>query len=350
MLYYLKNLIEVIVMPCGLYIAISGEDKILTFAINSETGKLTLQGETPVTGRPATMVMAPDQQFIYIGRKDAHAISIYRRNTDAGKLSHVSTAPVEFEPDYLATDRNGRFLFSTYFFIGKVAIHAIGSGGIIDPVPVQIIDTVRGVHSVQTDPSNRFVFFPHTAGKGPNIILQFKFDAATGRLTPNTPDRVRPDEGVGPRHCCFHPKLNVFYCSNESGSSVSAYHIDPTAGTLTALQTVSTLPDGYQQKNACADIQISPSGEFVYVSNRGHNSLAVFSVDKLTGRLTPTGHAPTEPEVRSFSLTPDGNFLYAAGLESGRLASYRVNREIGILTPLDTQFIGKESWGVLVTG
>ena len=119
---------------------------------------------------------------------------------------------------------------------------------------------------------------------------------------------------------------------------------------MTALQTVSTLPDGYQQKNACADIQISPSGEFVYVSNRGHNSLAVFSVDKLTGRLTPTGHAPTEPEVRSFSLTPDGNFLYAAGLESGRLASYRVNREIGILTPLDTQFIGKESWGVLVTG
>ncbi len=336
-------------MPCRLYVAISGEDKILTFAINSKTGKLTSQGKTPVTGRPATMAISPDQQLVYIGRKDAHSISACRKIQKTGELVLVSTVPVEFEPDYLATDRNGRFLFSTYFFIGKVAIHAIDSTGNIIFSPVQWIDTVRGVHSVQADPSNRFVFMPHTAGKGPNIILQFRFDATTGRLTPNTPDRLKPDEGVGPRHCCFHPKLDIFYCSNESGSSVSTYRIDPVAGTLTSLQTVSTLPDGYQQKNACADIQISPSGEFLYVSNRGHNSLAGFIVDKTTGRLTSIGHVGTEPEVRSFGLTPDGNFLYAAGLESGRLASYRVNRETGILTPLETQFIGKESWGVLVT-
>jgi 6-phosphogluconolactonase len=150
----------------------------------------------------------------------------------------------------------------------------------------------RGAHSIQTDPSNRFAFVPHIAGRGPNEIWQFRFDEQTGHLTPNSPPKVVPDQPVGPRHFCFHPSKDLLYCSNEQGCSVTAYRFNTSTGTLTALQTVSTLPDGYTGQNSCSQIQIGPSGKFLYAPNRGHNSIAGFAVDAATGLLTPIGQVP----------------------------------------------------------
>ncbi|MGP8079870.1 MAG: lactonase family protein [Dehalococcoidales bacterium] len=338
-------------MPSYLYVSVSGEDKILIFAVDPETGQLNPRAEVPVTGRPGNMAIDPLRQFIYVACKSDRKISTYRRNRETGELSLIGTVSLEFEPDYLAIDRKGRFLFSTYFVEGKMAVHAIGSDGIVCTAPVQWLDTARAVHSVQTNPTNKFVFVPHTTGMGgANVIFQFKFDDSTGRLTPNTPDKVIPDERVGPRYFCFHPNLDIAYFCNEAGNSVTAYRFDPSVGTLSAFQTASSLPDGYQQKSACADIQISPSGRFLYVSNRGHNSIACFAVDAITGRLTPVGQVASEAEARSFSLDPDGNFLFIAGLASGRLVSYRVNRDTGKLTPLETYAVGKAPWWVSITG
>ncbi len=203
---------------------------------------------------------------------------------------------------------------------------------------------------MQTDPSNRFAFVPHIAAPvGPNVILQFKFNETTGRLTPNSPHRVIPEEGAGPRHFCFHPSLDILYFSNEQGCSVTAYRFNSSVGTLSAFQTVSTLPDDYKGISHCAQIQISSSGRFLYAPNRGHNSIACFSVDTYTGRLTPIGRVPTEAVPRAFSLDPEGNFLFAAGLESGRLVSYRVNGDTGELEPLETYTVGKEPMWVLIT-
>src|SRR5207237_5096319 len=148
-----------------------------------------------------------------------------------------------------------------------------------------------------------FVFVPHIAriqdnvlepprdNPGPNVILQFRFDAQTGRLSPNTPFRVEPTEPLGPRHYCFHPSLDVVYFSNEQGCSVTAYRLDPANGALAAVQTISTLPAGFSTRNTCSQIHLTASGRFLYVGNRGHNSIAGLAVDAASGQLTPAGHA-----------------------------------------------------------
>ena len=130
---------------------------------------------------------------------------------------------------------------------------------------------------------------------------------------------------------------------------MTAYHFDVSTGTLSPFQTVSTLPDDFDGRNSCAQIQITPSGQFLYAPNRGHNSIAGFAVEAATGQLTPIGHFPTEPVPRAFSIDPTGNFLYAAGLESGRLAAYRIDQTTGTLSHLETYAVGERPMWVLIT-
>jgi 6-phosphogluconolactonase len=202
---------------------------------------------------------------------------------------------------------------------------------------------------MQTDPSNKFAFVPHIPGNGPNAIFQFRFDEHTGHLTSNSPLRVEPKEHLGPRHFCFHPTQDILYFSNERGCSVTGYRLDTATGTLSAFQTITTLPAGYTERNTCSQIQIASSGKFLYAPNRGHNSIAGFAVDPSTGWLTPIGHVSTEPVPSAFSLDPESTFLFAAGNQSGRLASYRINGETGALTPLETYAVGQRPMWVLMT-
>ena len=252
-------------------------------------------------------------------------------------------------------------MLSSYYQGGHAAVHPIGDGGALGGPPTEWLATDVGAHAMQTDRSNKFAFVPHIArlndnvmepvkdAPGPNVIFQFKFDENTGRLTPNSPLRLEQGEHIGPRHYCFHPTQDIVYFSNEQGCSVTANSLDPATGTLTAIQTITTLPDGYTDRNTCSQIQITASGKFLYVPNRGHNSIACFSVDASTGRLTAVGQVATEAVPSAFSLDPEGKFLFAAGSASGRLASYRVNGETGELTPLETYAVGNRPMWVLAT-
>src|SRR5258708_24814997 len=150
------------------------------------------------------------------------------------------------------------------------------------------------------------------------MIAQFRFDADTGHLTATSPFRLEPAERSGPRHFCFHPSQNLVFFSNEQACGVTSYRLDAAAGTLSAEQTVSSLPNDYTARNTCSQIHLTPSGRFLYVANRGHNSIAGFSVDPTTGRLAPVGHVSTEAVPGAFALDPLGNFLFAAGTVSGR--------------------------------
>ena len=250
---------------------------------------------------------------------------------------------------YLATDRQGKFVLSAYYYQKTAAVHRINAQGAAEIPPVEWLQTAMGAHSIQTDPSNQFVFVPHIANRGPNAIYQFKFDPASGRLTPNSPAMVEPPEYLGPRHFCFHPNRDYVYFSDEQACSVTGYGLDPPSGTLTAFQTISTLPEGYTEPNSCSQIQISPSGRFLYAPNRGHNSIAGFSVDQSTGRLTALGRVATEAVPRAFSLDPDGKFVFAAGLETGRLASYNINQDTGELNPSEIYDVGNKPMWVLTT-
>ncbi|MCI0439248.1 MAG: lactonase family protein [Chloroflexi bacterium] len=336
-------------MPFFMYVSISEEDRLRVFSMDGDTGKLEFLKDVAVLGRPAPLCVDPQRRFLYVGRRRDNQISSYRIDQDTGDISPIGSVALESDPCFLSTDRRGRFVLAAYYNWGGVTIHPIGDDGAAYGPPIESLKTGTGAHSIQADPSNRYAFVPHIAGgEGkPNAIFQFRFDERTGHLTPNVPARVRQDGELGPRHFCFHPRKNVLYFSNEQACSVTAYSFDPTAGTLAALQTVSTLPQDFSGRNSCSQIQIAPSGRFLYAPNRGHDTIACFTVDADSGRLTPIGHAPSEKIPRAFSLDPQGKFLYAAGLESGRLASYRVADD-GALDPLEIYDVGKAPMWVLI--
>lgn len=332
-----------------MYVTVSAEDRIARYEVDEGTGELAHVGDTGMAARPAPLAVNPAGDRLYVGCRDEIAISSYAIG-DGGELAHIGDAAVDNDPCYLATDRSGRFLLSAYYEGGRCAVHAIGDDGAITAPPVEWLATDKGAHSMQTDASNRFAFVPHiSGGNGPNAIFQFRFDAETGRITPNTPARVTPDAELGPRHFCFHPSKDILYFSDEQGCSVTAYNFDADNGTLSAFQTISTLPAGYDGRNSCSQIQIAPSGEFLYAPNRGHNSIACFGVDADSGELTAIGHAESEAVPRAFSIDPSGRFLYAAGLDTGRLAAYRIEGN-GTLTRFGTYDVGGEPMWVLVVG
>ncbi|MCY3544076.1 MAG: beta-propeller fold lactonase family protein [Chloroflexi bacterium] len=336
-------------MTMQMYITLSEEDRIARYEMDAGTGELAHVGDTATAARPAPLAVNPTGDRLYVGCRDAIAISTFAIGDD-GALAHIGDAAVDNDPCYLSTDCAGRFLLSAYYEGGRCAVHAIGDDGAAVSPPVEWLATDKGAHSMQTDPANRFAFVPHiSGGNGPNAIFQFRFDAETGHITPNTPARVTPDAELGPRHFCFHPHKDILYFSDEQGCSVTAYNFDADAGTLSAFQTTSTLPDGYEGQNSCSQIQIAPSGEFLYAPNRGHNSIACFSVDAHSGALTPIGHAASEAVPRAFSIDPTGQYLYAAGLDTGKLAAYRIEDD-GTLARIATYDVGEGPMWVLLIG
>jgi 6-phosphogluconolactonase len=345
-------------MPSVLYVSLQDENRIAMFAVAADGGGLTPRAGTPVAGGPSALAFAPDRRVLYVGHRDPPAISAFRIDRGDGALAPLGTVATSHAPTYLAPDRSGRHLLSAYYQGGFAAVHPLSVDGTLAAPESDRQATANGAHAIQTDPSNRFAFVPHIArlndnvlepprdNPGPNMILQFRFDAASGRLAANTPFRVEPAERLGPRHYCFHPTLPLAYFSNEQGSSVSCYRLDPAAGTLAAVETVSTLPDGFAGRNTCSQIHLTPAGRFLYVGNRGHNSIAGFAVDA-QGHLAAIGRVATEPVPSAFGLDPAGDFLYAAGSASGRLAAYRIDRQSGILTPLATYDAGRRPMAVL---
>ena len=348
-------------MACYMYVSLQDDDKILVFGVDAGSGKLTPKEEVPIAGGPSASAISPGRKTLYVGQRNSKEMSSFRIDPDTGGLTQIGRVSVPDSPTFLSTDRKGRFLLSAYYQGAHVAVHSIGDDGSVSDPPIEWLETAPAAHAIQTDPSNKFAFVPHIArlndsvmqppgdALGPNAIFQFRFDENTGRLTPNSPLKVEPEEFLGPRHYCFHPNLNVVYFTDEQGCSVTGYRLDSSTGTLSAFQTITTLPEGYSGRNTCSQIQISPSGKFLYAPNRGHNSIAAFSVDASSGRLTATGQVSTEAVPSAFSLDPEGNFLFDAGSESGRLASYRVDAVTGELTPLETYSGGKRPMGVLIT-
>ena len=348
-------------MPYYMYVALQEDDKISVLTIDPQNGKLTPQVEVSVSGGPFTMAISPDRKVLYAGCRDTPQISSFQINQANGGLTQNGTVSLDAWPAYISTDRKGRFVLSAYYQAGYAAVHPTGDDGAVGDPPIEWLATDTGAHAIQTDPSNKFAFVPHIArlndnvlepvkdALGPNVIFQFRFNENTGRLTPNSPLRLELEERLGPRHYCFHPTQDIAYFSDEQGSSVTGYRLDTSTGTLSAFQTITTLPDGYTGRNTCSQIQISSSGKFLYVPNRGRNSIAGFSVDSSTGWLTGIGQVPTEAVPSAFSLDPEGNFLFAAGSASGCLASYRINGDTGEPSPLETYSVGNRPMSVLVT-
>jgi 6-phosphogluconolactonase len=298
------------------------------------------------------MAVSADRQMLYVGQRGGPAITSFRIDQRTGGLAVVRTAAQPHVPTFLAPDRTGRFMLVAYYQGGGTAVFRLAADGTVGAPSQDWLATAAGAHAIATDRSNRFAYVPHIARiednvleppkniPGPNTIMQFRFDAESGRLSPDVPPQVRQADLAGPRHYCFYPSLDLAYFSNEQGCRVTSYRINPSNDALTALQTIATLPAGFDARNTCSQIHLTPSGRFLYVGNRGHNGIAGFRVAPDTGLLMPTGHAATEVVPSAFCLDPDGRFLFAAGTASGRLASYRIDGYSGALTPLAVEEVG----------
>jgi 6-phosphogluconolactonase len=225
-----------------------------------------------------------------------------------------------------------------------ITVHRINDAGMPGPAPVETHKTAKTAHMILPDASNRFVLVPH---RDSDMLLQFLFDGESGRLSPNSPDRMSQPRGAGPRHLCFHPNGRWIYVSNELNSTVTACSFDGESGTAAPIQTLSTLPEGYRGKNTCAQIHMIPNGRYMYVSNRGHDSIAGFAVDPETGLLEERGIASTEPIPRAFNINADGRFLFAAGRDSGQLAVHRIDQSSGSLARIGSCAAGNEAMWVL---
>jgi 6-phosphogluconolactonase len=339
----LAGLVSDVAAGDWLFVTLLEKKQIVTFERHPQTGMLMRRGVTDCPAEPACMAAAPDRRTLFVSFRSTGELASFRIDPTSGRMSLLSVASGGDDPAYLLPDQTGRFLFSAYYQSNKVCVHELTPGGAIGPEALQTIPTAEKAHGVALDSTNRFVFVPHT---GANRIYHFRFDSVAGRLTANQPPFVETETADHPRHIALHPSNRWAFVSNEAGDSLGVFEVSQT-GTLRRVQTVSSLPVGFDgSRNSTARCEMTPDGRFVYVANRGHDSIAGFAIDQRTGRATSLGSTPTEQTPRSFSIESTGRYLYAAGQGSGRVAAFRIEPD-GTLERFQTIDAGPVAWWAL---
>ena len=321
-----------------MYVSNSGSGFMSHFIMDEATGKLDPQANIEMEGGPGAVATDAACTMMYIGC--GPRIDSCRIDRASGALEKIgSTTIVEGTP-FIAIDNTDRYLLAAYYGAAGITSHRIESDGALSSEPLQWLDTAVRSHSIHTDASNRFAFVPHT--NPTNAIYQFRFDEKTGLLSPNDPPLIQPQTEEGPRHFVIRPRGDVLYSVNENGMTVSAFHFDAERGTLEAFQLIGTLPEGEDPKGeglSTAEIRMTSDGRYLYASNRGHNTLALFAVGD-DGTLTLKDHFPTEPVPRFFEIDPTEQYVYSAGQDSGRLVSYKLDSASGALETLENHEVG----------
>lgn len=329
------------------YVSIGGENAIQVYRQNPADGSLEAKHRVAVAGAPGSLALGPSKKYLYAAVRSMSSVATLQVDAASGNLKQIGSVSVLADPVYIATDKSERHLLTSYYGAGKAAIYPLLADHTVGGEATSVVTTDKNPHSIMIDASNQFVYVPNT---GADKVLQFKFDATSGKLTALTPPEVLTGAGTGPRHFWFHPTLPIVYFVNEKGSSVTVCDWNRTTGTLAVRQTIPTLPQGFDGRNSCAHIESTPSGKFLYASNRGHDSLAMYSIDSSTGELTSLGQEPTEATPRAFTIDPSGKYVYSAGQGSGKLAAYRIDAESGKLTRFATYEVGKSpAWVLAVT-
>lgn len=326
---------------CYVYVSVNSEKKIVIYRLDPVKGELILRGEQDLSGTPGSLCSDRTKGRMYAALRDIKSVASLEIDKRTGKLSHIKDTPVADNPVYISTDRKGKYLFFTSYNGNRNAVYPIGKEGVIKDA-VQVLEARVNPHMIKSDASGRYVFIPN---KGGDVVQQFIFNGR-GFLQSNNPEAVPVKSGSGPRHFTVNPEGNIMYVVNELSCSVMAFHLDRKKGILTGpFQEVTTKPADHTSYNTCADIHITPDGKFLFASNRGHDSLAGFSIDKLTGKLTPNGWFPTEKEPREFEIDPSGRYIISAGESSGGIALYSINTD-GTLKMLKSYDVGH--WPVWV--
>ena len=325
----------------GTYTKPGGSRGIYRGSLDTTTGALTVPGLAGEAKNPSFLAMHPGGKFLYAAmEQDGGAVGAFAIEKD-GTLRHLNDQSSKGGGNcFVTVDASGRNVLAANYGSGSVASLPIHEDGSIAEATGFFQHTGHGANPTrQKEPHAHAIYvngaFAYACDLGTDDVFVYRFDAAKGTLTPNDPPSGKVPPGSGPRHLAFHPKGGFAYANNEMTCSVTVFAHDAAKGTLSALQTISTLPEGYTQsaKDSTAEIFCHPNGRFLYVSNRGHDSIAVFAIGD-DGKVTPVQNAPANVrEPRGFALSPDGGWLIAAGQNSNTLASHKVDPTTGKLTP-----------------
>jgi 6-phosphogluconolactonase len=321
---------------------------IYAYRLDMKTGALTSLGLAAQTPNPTFLAIHPNHKSLYaaneIGKfegKSSGAVSAFSIESDSGKLTLLNQKPSGGGgPCHVAVDQSGQVVLVANYGGGSIASFPVKAGGALGDAATFIQH-----QGSSTNPQRQEGPHAHCIGVAPNNgnvlatdlgldkILIYKLNATSGTLTPNDPPFATISAGSGPRHFAFTPNGRYCYVINEMSSTLTSFAYSAQTASLKELQTVSTHPGDPDPRNSTAEIEVHPSGRFVYGSNRGHDSIAVFAVNEQTGKLTLVEHQPTGGKVpRSFGIDPTGEFLLAANQNSDNVVVFRIDGASGRLT------------------
>lgn len=329
------------------FVSLTGDEQIKAYDQDRETGSLTLRSTSDAHGPSGALCLHPAGNLMYNAHVESTTLAAYGLDSRSGELSLINKVDTGIDiPAHLVTDRRGKFLLTVYYGGGGITVHRLGEDGAIGEL-LQYINTGEKAHAVYLAVEDRYVIVPHVCPT--NKTCQFRFDAETGRLTPNEPAELSPpDDETGPRHICFRPAGDVAYIVNEQGNTVTAHRFDADRGTLAIFENVSTLPDGYEEGGFTAHVEVHRNGKWAYASNRGHDSIVGYDV-AADGALSAFGHVSVPASPRSFNIDPDGRYLYCAGEAAGVMTAYRVDPSDGSLHPIRDYTVGDKPFWVMAT-
>jgi 6-phosphogluconolactonase len=329
----------------GAYTTKTNSKGIYSFRFDTATGQLSAIGVAAETADPSWVVVHPSGKFAYAANEagKASTVSAFAVDRKSGKFTLLNQMPALGEdPCYLSFDKTGKYLLVANYTSGNVVVFPIGVDGKLGTATAN----VRGegtlgpnkerqeaphAHWIEVSPDNRFVF---VADLGLDAVLSYRFDASKGTLAPNKPFFIRPlTPGAGPRHATFSPDGHLYVLS-ELDSTVTAFAYAHDLGVLGYLSVVPMLPTGFKGRNDAAEIAVHPNGKFLYASNRGHDSIAIFSIAPAKGTLTFVARISTGGrEPRHFAIDPTGKYLLAENQLSNNIVVFRIDPATGGLTP-----------------
>jgi 6-phosphogluconolactonase len=337
------------------YVSNAQDGNIDAYVMDTGNGALTPIGKAEAAKLVMPMTVSPSKKHLYaVIRSQPTRVLTYAIDPATGVLTQKASAPLPDSMPYVSTDHTGRYLFTASYGGDKLAVSPIGENGLAEAEASQVIATGRNAHAILPDRSNKFVY---ATTLGANQVLQFVFDAKTGKLTANEPAAVSPAAGHGPRHMAFSPDNKNLYVLNELSGHVTQYAVDAGKGTLSLVESISSVPAeaglvwGAPQAPAgtapapgaavapkddkpkvwAADIQITPNGKFLYSTERTSNKIALFTVAAETGKLAYVANFATEAQPRGIKIDPSGQYLVASGEKSDRLSVYKIDQGTGKL-------------------
>ena len=320
---------------------------IYAYRFSPKTGRLTSIGRVAELFDASFLATDSHHRVLYVASEAGEApesngfLSSYAIDPRSGALKLLNKAEMGGGPCHLSVDKTGKILFVANYGNGTAASFALNPDGSIGKQTGFDQHTGKGpnaerqegphAHAAVLSPDNRFLFVPDL---GLDQIKIYRVDTAKATFTPNDPSFASVKPGLGPRHLVFAPGGKFAYVICEIGSSVVAFAYDPVKGSLTAVQTISTLPANFKGIDNSAEIDVSPSGRFLYASNRGHDSITVFAIDPTQGTLTKIRAVPTQGQIpRNFALDPTGKYLVAANQKSNQMVVFAVDQTTGLPQP-----------------